>query len=297
MKKQKFDFNKFIKKLGKTLDKLLDKIVGGGTAKERKRRKLILLLVVLLSIMVAVLVRCAMGRRVNTSYNGLGRPVSQPLCEYNTSLFSLKDGRMTYSGPKYKAVDGVDVSAYQGKINWEAVKDDGISFAMIRCGYRGSTQGTIVQDKYFSRNIIGATGAGLDVGVYFYSLADNTDEAIEEAAYVINAIRDYDVVYPIAFDLEENRPGMTQKKRTDIANAFCHVIEQNGYKAMVYGNRHWLAKYYDMRYLTDYDTWLAQYHTATNYKYAFRMWQYSNKGSVNGINGRVDMNICMLKNY
>lgn len=274
------------------------KYVTGGGDKTLQKQHLTVITVAVVSIIVVVAVRYAFSNRINSTYHGLGRSQTQEKCQYDESLFKLKNGIMTYSGKKYKAVQGIDVSAYQGSINWDKVSQDGIKFAMIRCGYRGSTTGRIIQDKRFTENLIGAREAGLDTGIYFYSLAKTTDEAVEEAVYVLQAIEDYDVTYPIAFDLEEStKDGMTTEERTDIVNAFCSVIEQNGYTAMVYGNRRWLARHFDMSYLTAYDTWLAEYNPSTDYKYDFRMWQYTNEGHVDGIKTNVDRDVCMLTRY
>ncbi|MGN0709411.1 MAG: glycoside hydrolase family 25 protein [Anaerovoracaceae bacterium] len=273
------------------------KYVTGGGDKTLQKQHLTVIGVAVVSLIVVFSVRYAVSNRLNTTYHGLGHSQTQVKCPYNRSLFELRDGRMTYSGRKYKAVQGIDVSAYQGKINWSSVSQDGIKFAMIRCGYRASTTGSIKQDKRFTENLIGAREAGLDTGIYFYSLAKTTDEAVDEAVFVLQAIEDYDVTYPIAFDLEESTGDMTTEERTDIANAFCSIIEQNGYKAMVYGNRRWLGHHFDMSYLTGYYTWLAEYNSSTDYKYDFRMWQYTNKGRVDGINTNVDRDVCLLKRY
>ena len=219
---------------------------------------------------------------------------------------------------------GIDVSAHQQVINWDLVKTSGIEFAMIRVGYRGWGSGTIIEDKYFERNIREAKRAGIKVGVYFYSGAINTSEAIEEAQFVINKVRNYSLDYPIAFDFEdfENTESryykLDKNQRTDISIAFLEMVKRHGYTPMMYGNPNYFnnERYFDTsRIVTQYKVWLAHYYWAdsarnqysdfvnflasgkkTGYSYEGKqgtidMWQFSSEGIISGINGRVDLNI------
>lgn len=215
----------------------------------------------------------------------------------------LEDGscRMTYQYEDYTL--GVDVSTYQKNIDWEQVAASGIEFAIIRVGYRGYTAGGLYEDAYFKQNIEGALAAGLDVGVYFFSQAVTVTEAVEEAEYVIEMIRQYDITYPVIFDWERVSTSDSRTKDTGeevvtaCAAAFCEVVEAAGYIPMYYASP---SKAYqmDLEYLTDYPFWLAHYTTnmaPTSYRYYFDMWQYTSSGSVPGISGNVDMNICMTR--
>ena len=235
------------------------------------------------------------------NYDGLGlkMPVEENVFDMENLYY--ENGRAVYEDDTYKSITGIDVSEYQGEIDWEAVKDDGIEFVMIRLGYRGSESGTLALDAYFKENLRGAKAAGLDVGVYFFSQAITPKEAMEEARFVLKHIRGKGVRYPVAFDMEpidgtERADDLKKEEKTAIADAFCQVIERNGYTPLVYGNPKWFRKHIDLSYLSDYDRWLAHYADKTNYKNAFVMWQYSDNGSVDGIYGPVDMNLYFQEN-
>lgn len=200
---------------------------------------------------------------------------------------------------------GIDVSRWQGSINWSAVKADGIDFAIIRAGYRGSGTGVLAKDPTFSQNIHGAYNAGLDVGVYYFSQAVNAQEAQEEAYAVLTMIREEGVplTYPVIIDMEDtwydgSTPGRangnTPAVRSQVAAAFCQVIASAGYKPMVYGSKSYLQGRFAG--LGSYGVWVAHYADMprTNYSGSYQMWQYTSKGSVAGISGNVDMNICYV---
>ena len=217
---------------------------------------------------------------------------------YKSELFSTDgSGRAAYSGQSFET--GVDVSSYQGVVDWNAVAADGISFAFIRVGYRGwGSAGTMNADKNFEQNIRGATAAGLKVGVYFYSQAITEDEAVEEAQFVLNAISGYDVKYPVVFDWEyvsrsdARTYSLTSSMLGKCANAFCSTVENAGYKGVVYVNKYTGYKKYDLRDVTKYDLWLAEYNVPSpTFYYDFKIWQYGDAGSVSGISGKADMDI------
>ncbi len=197
------------------------------------------------------------------------------------------------------AVLGIDVSKWQGEIDWDQVKGEGIEFAIIRCGYRGSVTGSLVEDPYFAQNIKAAKAAGIKVGVYFFTQAVNEVEAVEEASMVVSLIRDYELEYPVFIDTEgaggEGRAdGLDVGVRTAVCDAFCTTIENAGYKAGVYASRNWYNKRLETAQLEKYTIWLAEYRSAPIYQGYYQMWQYTSKGSVAGIKGRVDMNISYL---
>ena len=253
-------------------------------------------------LVIAVCVASATVSRVLTGYDysGLGAPKSQNLHKYNPNSFYFENGLKKYSGMGYKSKNGIDVSEHQGEINWRKVKDFGIEFVMIRVGYRGSSNGKIYLDKRFKENIKGAKAVGLEIGVYFYSQAVSTDEAVEEAEFVLKQIKGKGVTLPVAYDMEmssssDRVASLSNLERTAAADAFCSCIADSGKAPIIYGNPSWLLNKIDLNYLTDYPIWLAHYVQISTYPYDYTMWQYSDKGNVPGISTRTDMNILLYK--
>lgn len=216
----------------------------------------------------------------------------------NENLKVLDNGEIQYIvNDKVKSHKGIDVSKYQKEINWEQVAQEGVEFAIIRLGYRGYGTGAIVLDEQAIKNIEGATSAGIDVGVYFFSQAISEEEAIEEAKFVIENIKNYDIKYPIVFDTEEIINEETRTKNlsvdelTDITIAFCEEVEKQGYTPAIYANLRWFSLKLDITRLDKYHKWYAYYDSSLYFPYKISMWQYSESGSINGIEGSVDMNI------
>mgnify|MGYP003303604279 CR=1 FL=1 len=193
---------------------------------------------------------------------------------------------------------GIDVSKWQGKIDWETVANAGIDFAIIRCGYRGSSTGVIVEDPYFKDNIKGATENGIKVGVYFFTQAITEAEAVEEASTAISLVSGYKLNFPIYIDTEGSggrADSLSKADRTAIVKAFCETVRNSGYKPGIYASKYWYYDNLDVSQLSTYNIWVAQYNTECNYSGRYDMWQYTSSGSVPGINGNVDMNICYTK--
>ena len=171
---------------------------------------------------------------------------------------------------------------------------------MIRLGARGYKTGALQLDEYFTQNLQGAKDAGLDIGIYFYSQAVSTAEAQEEAALVIDNLKDQKITYPIAFDMEfvENDTSrvvtLSRDERTAISLAFLSKIQEAGYIPMLYGNTEWLVKRIDLSKLKDYSIWLAEEADIPKYPYTYEMWQYTKQGSISGIEGFADMNISFV---
>lgn len=219
---------------------------------------------------------------------------------YRKESFSMsEEGRMVYADDAVSYSTGIDVSSHQGEIDWEAVKADGIDFAMIRIGFRGyGSSGNLCEDDRGRENIGNAAEAGLSVGVYFYSQATTPEEAAEEADFVLEILKDHDIGYPVVFDWE-NEPdvamrtdGMTGDEITDCAVAFCEEIKKAGYIPAVYFNLTDAYVRYDLSRIKDYPFWYAQHEgEAPLFYYQYTIWQYSDTGSVDGINGNVDLNI------
>ena len=190
---------------------------------------------------------------------------------------------------------GIDVSKWQGSIDWGAVAASGINFAIIRVGYRGATTGALIEDPYFKANIAGATRAGIKVGVYFFTQAVNEIEAVEEASMVLKLISGYRVTYPVFIDTERatngRANGLDRNTRTAVVSAFCRTIANGGYKPGVYASKSWYNNQLNASSLNSYCIWVAQYNSSCTYSGKYDIWQYTSTGKVPGISGNVDMNI------
>lgn len=209
-------------------------------------------------------------------------------------------GYLTYDDGVTRSVAGIDISKYQGDIDWNAVKEAGFEFVMIRCAYRGYVTGSLNADESFKDNVKGALDAGLDVGVYVFSQAIDVDEALEEAEFVLELIKDYDIAYPVVYDWEvvidedgdtARTKYITPEQLTANLLVFSERIAMEGYTPMVYCNKKTAVWKYDLSQLDGIDMWYAEYSDTPSYFYDFDMWQYSSKGSVPGIKGNVDLNI------
>jgi GH25 family lysozyme M1 (1,4-beta-N-acetylmuramidase) len=225
-----------------------------------------------------------------------------PKANYDYSNLKLEDGRYVYYGEDGEVASktGIDVSYHQSKIDWKAVAEDGIDFVIIRVGYRGYESGLLNLDQRFNIYVNGAANAGLDVGVYFFSQALTTAEAIEEAEFVLNCLSHYEITYPVVFDWEvigndEARTNAFDPETlTECAAAFCDTIADAGYTPMIYMSHRFALLKYDLSKLTDYDIWYCEYkdgYSPPAFVYDFKIWQYADDGAVSGISGGVDMNI------
>lgn len=195
---------------------------------------------------------------------------------------------------------GVDISKTQDYVDFLELKRAGIEFVMLRLGQRGYSSGEITLDEYFMDNLKRATEAGLDVGVYFFSQAVTVEEAEEEAQFVVDTISDNEIQYPVVFAMDEipnevsRIDSLDKMERTNIALAFMDVIRENGYFPMVYGDKEWLIQKLSLGSMTGYDVWLSQEKDIPDYPYQFVMWQYTTHGSVAGIAGDANLNICFI---
>lgn len=192
-------------------------------------------------------------------------------------------------------IKGIDVSKWQGTINWNEVKKDGVEFAIIREGWGKKSPNQI--DKKFRENYENAKSAGIPVGCYHYSYADSVDNAKKEAEFCLENIQGLKLEYPVCFDIEDRTMlSLSNRQRTDIVKAFCGEIEKAGYYAMFYCNFYWFENLLiKEELLPKYDLWLAQWNTSAS-KVSCGIWQKSDKGFINGITGNVDLNIA-YKNY
>lgn len=197
------------------------------------------------------------------------------------------------------ALFGIDVSKWNKEIDWQAVADSGVDFAIIRCGYRGSSTGALVEDPYFKKNIEGAEAAGIKVGIYFFTQAVNPVEAVEEASMALALSKQYKLALPIFIDTEGaggngRADGLDVETRTAVCEAFCKTIENAGFNGGIYASKHWLEHNLTMDDLSDYTVWLAQYSRKATYEGEYALWQYTSAGTVDGIETRVDLNMCYM---
>ena len=224
-----------------------------------------------------------------------------PKADYDFTKLKITNGKMAYySGNKKLSRLGVMISSENGTVDFDRLSEDGIDFVMLKVGGRGYGTGLISLDPDFTTRIEAAQKAGLSVGCYFSSQAVTVEEAEEEARYVMRHVRGKRVNGPIAFDMEPISGGdrissLTAAQKTEIADAFCQLLEKNGYSPMIYGNPDWLQTHLDMTLLTDYPVWLAHYTSLTNWSYAYDMWQYTDSGKVSGIGSGVDLSIQILE--
>ena len=194
---------------------------------------------------------------------------------------------------------GIDVSKWNGEIDWEVVKAEGVDFAIIRCGYRGSSSGWLLEDPYFYKNLTGAKKAGIKVGLYFFTQATNLVEAVEEASMVVSLLGDTEIEYPVFIDTEGaggngRADNLDPGTRTAVVNAFCQTIQNAGLDAGVYSGRNWFYNNLIVDEMEAPNVWLAEYRQTPLYEGRYDMWQYTSSGSVAGIEGRVDLNISYL---
>lgn len=223
---------------------------------------------------------------------------SLPLHGLNLSAFSTdENGIMTYADPAIQTHKGIDVSRYQGNIDWAKVKDEGVEYVMIRSGYRSYGTGVLKEDELFSQNAAGALQCGLHVGVYFFSQAINTAEAEEEAQFVADQLKAFKIDYPVVIDIEEiandtyRQQDLTASELTDVVVAFCEKIKSFGYTPMIYANIKGFTSRLEIERLSSFEKWYAEYSNSPYFPYEMGIWQYSESGRINGIDANVDLNI------
>lgn len=229
-------------------------------------------------------------------------PIRDDLKQHNLvqeNLQILENGELQYvENGEVISGKGIDVSRYQGNIDWQKVAAAGVEYAFIRVGIRGYGQeGNIVLDELFEQNVKGATEAGIKVGVYFFAQAITEEEALEEANVVLEAIEGYDIAYPIVYDVEKTsaKDGrmnqLTVEERTKVTRVFIERIKEAGYTPMIYSNMEMWTVLLDMSQFEDVDKWFAYYGTELYFPYEYAVWQYSDTGRIDGIQGDVDLNI------
>lgn len=237
------------------------------------------------------------------TYGGKQIPVlwDVPAAPYNKDLFVRSGSRLYYNDPAYTTAWGIDVARYQGDIDWQKVAASGVEFVLIRVGGRFAESGELYDDAKFEEYLTGAQAAGLKTGVYFYSQAINPVEAVEEALYTIGKLGGRTLEYPVIFDWEiysktARSYGVDKDTLTDCAIAFCDTVAQAGYTPMIYMGLEVGYTRLDLSRLTGYDFWFAQYNSRNqpDMYYNYRIWQYTDSGSVPGIEGKVDMDLAFI---
>ncbi len=231
-------------------------------------------------------------------------PVHEKVPEnsYDSESFTTEtDGTVTYTDTEYCSVHGIDVSSHQGEIDWTAVAEDGVEFAILRIGYRGYTAGSLNPDEKFEYNLTEAHANGIEVGVYFYSQAITVEEAKEEAEYVLSLLDGAELELAVFYDWEKQLSNGSRTVDcdvsilTDCALAFCQTIEEGGYDAGIYFYTSLALDTYDLTLLTEYTFWLSQPGEVPDFDHHFALWQYSYTGEVSGISTVVDLNILLVE--
>jgi GH25 family lysozyme M1 (1,4-beta-N-acetylmuramidase) len=215
----------------------------------------------------------------------------------DTSAFVRSGDDVTYTGEDYTLVRGIDVSDHQTEIDWQAVADSGIEFAIIRCGWRGYSGGSLNEDTTFRQNMEGAKAAGLKVGVYFFSQATSMVEGAEEAIFALNLLEGYSLDLPVFFDWEEigvesaRTDNVSGETVTAAALEFCRLVESAGYDSGIYAYLNLAYFTYDLNQLEGITIWMGNPGSAPEFYYDHTYWQYSFTGSVDGIQGDVDLDV------
>lgn len=225
-----------------------------------------------------------------------------PLTTLDKECFTEYNGYVLYKDEQTVGSFGIDISSHQGEIEWSSVANFGVEYAIIRCGYRGYGSGQIMEDEKFYYNMTSAAENGLGLGVYFFSQALTEEEAIEEANFVLDRVAYYNIDHPIYFDWEnvvgdEARTDyMSATEVTACAKAFCETIEAAGYEAGIYFNPQTVSTLLNLSSLEEYDFWLAEYASSPTFPFEVQMWQYSDKGYIDGIYEKVDLNLYFIPN-
>lgn len=282
-------------------------MAGGRRVRTKTRRSpliglLVLLIVIVLTLGAALILLSTREQRKESEPEKVtigGQQVeinpTLPQSELEQAHFTKnEDGSITYSGA---ARYGIDVSAHQGEIDWAAVAGDGVEFAFLRIGYRGYSAGALNLDGQFEANYAGAREQGIDVGVYFFSQAISEEEAREEARQVLSWLEGKEIQCPIVYDWEHIEEDTARTDSVDgetvtaCARAFCEEIREAGYDPMIYCNGMLGYLSYDLTQLEDYPLWYAEYEDYPSYAYEVTIWQYTESGTVAGIQGKADRNI------
>lgn len=226
------------------------------------------------------------------------KPYELPESPYAPEDFTYAGEYLTCSAGS--VITGIDVSSHQGQIDWQAVANAGIRYAFVRLGYRGYSNGELMEDTMAQQNLAGARAAGIAVGAYFFSQAISVEEALEEADYAMQILGTFRLDLPLVYDWEyvndtARTADVDARTLTDCTLAFCRAVESQRHDAMIYFNSHQIKNLLYGQELEKYPWWLAKYDHAAAFPCRVDMWQYSNQGSVPGITGQVDLNVMFIE--
>lgn len=264
-------------------------------ATKRRRKKKKQPLPWLIAVMIAVLILALVALSfLNRQGEPEPLPVLPQINPYRAEDFVCENGFMTCLSTE--SVPGIDVSYYQGEIDWTQVREAGIEFAFVRIGYRRSSDGTLGEDSMGLKNLREASAAGVKVGAYFFSQATSQEEAREEAELALEILKGVQLDLPVVYDWETvagstRTDGMTRQTLSECIGVFCDTVEAAGYESMVYFNRELSRTLLDVRILKDRKVWYAMYDTYPDAPCKPDYWQYTDKGTVPGIEGYVDLNL------
>ena len=227
-----------------------------------------------------------------------------PVNSYKLENFYIEDGYMAYHDDEGNKLShlGVDLSYHQENVDFAALKESGVEFVMLRCGYRGYSEGGLVKDEKFDEYAAACNEYGIPLGVYFFTQAVSVEEAVREAEFTIDLIRDYDISYPVALDTEyvsekgarTNSEEIDEDLRSEMCIAFCRKISEAGYYPMIYASENWIRRDLNYEALQEYDFWAPQYLEENDFMYDFTIWQYTERGFIKGVDEEVDLDISMV---
>ncbi len=227
-----------------------------------------------------------------------------PVNSYKLENFYVDDGFMAYHDDEGNKIShlGIDLSYHQENVDFAQLKEAGVEFVMLRCGYRGYSEGGLVKDEKFEEYARACNEYGIPLGVYFFTQAVSVEEAVREAEFTIELIKDYDISYPVALDTEyvsdknarTNLEEIEEDLRSEMCIAFCEKIKEAGYYPMIYASENWIRRDLEYEKLQDYDFWAPQYLEENDFMYDFTIWQYTERGFIKGVDEEVDLDISMV---
>ena len=227
-----------------------------------------------------------------------------PVNSYKTENFYIEDGFMAYHDDEGNKIShlGVDLSYHQENVNWDELAASGIEFVILRCGYRGYSEGGLVKDEKFDEYAKACNDRNIPLGVYFFTQAVSVEEAEREAEFTIDLIKDYKISYPVVIDTEyvsdkdarTNLEEIDEDLRSSMCIAFCEKIKEAGYYPMIYASENWIRRELDLEALQEYDFWAPQYLEENDFMYDFTIWQYTERGFIQGVDEQVDLDISMV---
>lgn len=272
---------------------------------KRKIKVSIIIIILLIAIIISMAGWIYLHLQADARKVQEETPIESELVDndYDWTKLTSNGSFMSYEDSKYTSLQGIDVSSHDEQIDWAKVKAAGVDFAYIRVGYTGWETGEIHKDTYFDYNIQSAKENGILVGVYYFSQATTITEVREEADFVLENIKNYEIDLDVCYDIEKAGEGLgrvdnlSRETWTQNAVTFLHIMENNGYKGMNYNSTNNFPKYFLLEYTQEFDTWVAHYGVDyPTYQYEFTIWQYTDSGSVDGIGeNTVDMDIMFVK--